>query len=222
MIEIILGGVVSIIHYFSENVFFKFKRHFEKISSFSAGIALTYIILHLFPFFSEGANEINEFLFLSVLIGFLFFHLIEKVIYRKAAKDSLQKDLAAEDSAVSFLYHFLVGILMVSFFEKGFQDGILFFIPILFYTGTSVMTVDITPNQFIKAGLALSTFIGAIFGKYFYVLSQEGLYAFLGFIIGALLFTVTRHSIPGGNKGEPFFFTMGIVFYSIILYVVLL
>jgi hypothetical protein len=108
--------------------------------------------------------------------------------------------------------------MMVSFFEKSIQEGILFFIPAILYTITNTLPVDITKSNTFKIFLATATLLGVLFAEYFYVLTTEGLFAFLGFIIGAMLFTVTRHSIPGGKAGEPFFLTMGVVFYSIIIF----
>ena len=209
---------MSISHFFSENILKIFKRYENHLISFSAGISLTYLFLNLFPEFSQRIAKGDEFIFISILIGFVVFHLIEKYIYKNTKNDKKLEELAIEDSVISFIYHFIIGMIMVSFFNKGVYEGILFFIPAMFYTGVNTLPVDMTKSKIIKTVLSFSTLLGILFVTFiFKEISQLTYLTLLGFIIGALSFTVTRHSLPFGKKGRPLFFTLGVILYSIII-----
>ncbi len=222
MISLLFGLIMGFAHYFSEEFYSRYKLHYGKIISFSAGIAVTYIFLDLFPNFSEGAAQIDKLLFLSVLIGFVSFHLIEKYIYQHSPEKKLFKELAIEDSVISFIYHFVVGMLIVSFLNQNLLRGILFFIPVLIYTGVSTLPVDITESKIIRIIVALSTLFGIVFVKYIYTTMSPLIFnILLGFIVGTLFFTVTRHSIPIGKKGQPMYFILGVLFYTLILFLLL-
>lgn len=217
MIAILFGIIFGIVNYFSSALSSAFKKHYNAISSLSAGISITYIFLHLFPLFSEGASKINDLLFTFVLLGFVVFHLVEKYIYQHSPKDKLLKKLALEDSAISFIYHFVIGIIFLGFLNQGLTHGLLFFIPILLYTSISTLPVDITRVKSIRIIVALSVLLGIIFASYT-TISQFSYLALLGFIIGALSFTVFRHSIPRGKEGKPLFFIIGVVIYSVLIF----
>jgi hypothetical protein len=75
-----------------------------------------------------------------------------------------------------------------------------------------------TKSKIIKTVLSFSTLLGILFVTFiFKEISQLTYLTLLGFIIGALSFTVTRHSLPFGKKGRPLFFTLGVILYSIII-----
>ena len=103
VVSIAFGTIIGIAHYFNELFSLKSEKYRNKIISFSAGISITYIFLHLLPEFI--AAQINRFIFLSILLGFVIFHLVEKYIYQHSSEDKLLKELAIEDSITSFIYH---------------------------------------------------------------------------------------------------------------------
>lgn len=220
MIAVLFGMIMSIVHYFSEQIGIKFKKCSGELVSFSAGLSIAYIFLSLFPEFSYGVSQENRLLFVSILFGFAMLHLIEKYTYQHSPKAKILKKLALEDSAISFIYHFIIGMIIVSFFNKNFSDGLLFFVPVMFYTAVSTLPVDMTKSKIVKVILASSTTLGVLFSLFVYGSSMHRLayLLLLGFIIGALCFTVIRHSLPKGKKGKPLFFIIGVIIYSIIIF----
>ena len=216
MIAIIFGLVMGITHYLSEHLNLKDTKYYAQLISFSAGISITYIFLDLFPQFSEGAIQINKFLFIFVLLGFISFHLVEKYIYLHSPKDKLIRELAIEDTVISFVYHFIVGMIIVSFVEQGWVKGTLFFIPVLFYTAVSTLPVDKTKFMAIRFVLSMSTLLGVLFASFVNIIPMI-YYALLGTVIGILLFTIIRHSIPSGKEGKPLSFTIGVIVYTLII-----
>lgn len=218
MISIFFGLIMGIVHYFSEQFCLKYTSYYNQVISFSAGISITYIFLDLFPQFSEGVVQINKLLFIFVLLGFILFHLVEKYIYQHSPKNKLMKKLAVEDSIISFIYHFIVGIIIVSFINQGVFKGVLFFIPVLFYTAVSTLPVDPTKFKSVRLIVSTSTLLGILFARFIYTnMSLSIYYILLGFVIGALLFTVIRHSIPKGKEGKPLFFIFGIILYALLI-----
>ena len=219
MIDIVLGIIMAFAHYSSDKILKRFKNYKGEIVSFSAGIAITYIFLDLFPEFAQGVGQKREFLFLFLLFGFVIFHIIEKYIYKQHLSEYKRlKELALEHSAISFIYHFIVGMLIVNFLTQSFKEGLLFFIPVLFYTMVDTIPVNRTKSSIIKIILAISTLLGIFFVKFIQpILGAETYLILIGFVIGALLFTVIRHSIPEGKKGKPLYFVLGVVIYSLIL-----
>ena len=207
---------MGIIHFFSEDVILKKGGH--KLISLSAGVSLTYIFLRLFPEFSLGAAENGKFLFLSVLFGFVLLHLIETHIYQHTPRYKRSRELYLEDSIISFIYHFIIGIMVVNFYNKSFYQGLMFFIPVALYTSVSTLPVNMTKSTYIKIIIALSTLLGIIFSTFLLQDINQLLYlTLLGFIIGTLSFTVTRHLIPKDQKGNPFYFILGVIIYSVML-----
>ncbi|MBD3248963.1 hypothetical protein GF336_02865 [Candidatus Woesearchaeota archaeon] len=224
-IAIIFGLLISTTHYFSEVICQRCKtgKEYSPLFSFSAGISTTYIFLHLFPRFSIGAAQTSQYLFISVLAGFVVLHLVEKYIYQHSPEEKLLRELALEDSIISFIYHLFVGIVLVSLFSQSFTEGLLFFFIVLFYTAISTLPVDVPKFRSMRIIVASSTSIGVILSSFVFKsitpLSQPWIYYnIMGFIIGALSFTVTRHSLPHGKKGSPLYFTLGVVLYTLLIF----
>jgi zinc transporter ZupT len=74
-------------------------------------------------------------------------------------------------------------------------------------------------NNFHRVFFASSALIGGIISKY--VISSEIVnIALLGIVAGALLYTITRESIPRGNKGDPAYFLLGTLLFTAIILVI--
>lgn len=218
MISIIFGLLMGFAQYYSKpfcRYCYTYKMH---LVSFSAGIFLTYVIFKLFPLFSIGAVEINTFLYITILIGFISFYLIEKYIYQHHSKQKRLAELALTDSTISFIYHFIIGMFIAIFTRVSAIEGLLFTIPTLIQTSVSSLPFDSTRNKTVKIVLSSSTMLGILFSEYIYPNPDLVIYySLLGFVIGSLLFVVTRHSLPFGRRGEPLYFGIGVVLYTALL-----
>jgi hypothetical protein len=218
MLPILLGAIMAVAHYYSEDFCVRCKEQYNSLLSFSAGISVTYLFLDLLPAFSDTAARTSKFLFLTILLSFILLHVVEKYIYKNAANDKIRRDLALEDSIVSFVYHFIIGMLLVTFTLQSWFTGILFFIPVLLYTMVSTLPVDAPRMQSAKIVLSLSTPLGALFSFFVYTRPTAIVTtALLGLVIGVLTYTVMRHSIPQGKKGEPLYFVLGVMMYSLLI-----
>ena len=221
LIEILFGIVIGLAHYFSEAVCYLCSPWRNQLISFSGGVAISYIFIDLFPTFVKGVGS-NSSLFLSVLAGFTLFHVVEKYLYQHAGpehKKQLKKELRIEESVVSFLYHFAVGIIIVEFLRNGFLRGFLFLIPSFLYTALGTVPIKTVQNIWVKVIVATSSILGVLVGLYFFPVYEQLTLTFivLGLIIGVLSYNVTRHSIPPGREGRPEWFVIGAAIYSTII-----
>jgi hypothetical protein len=215
----ILGIILSIIHYYSQEYNIRKHKHTDKIISFSAGVGVTYIFVELFPSFNALVKDISPAIFLTILVGFVTFHLVEKFIYQHAGGKHAPKELAVEDSTISFFYHFIVGAFIVYFTKQSSLQGFLFFIPIALHTSTSALPVDIPLSKGMKIVISSSSFIGVLLTSIFFTSIPKITFIIgLGLMVGTLTFTNIRHSIPEGKKGKPLYFLIGVIAYTLIIY----
>ncbi|MBN1385494.1 hypothetical protein JW968_00785 [Candidatus Woesearchaeota archaeon] len=212
---IFFGLVMALALYFGQTFSANRTRYYVHLVSFSAGVSITYLFLELLPNFALSVQ--NRFLFLSLLVGFIMIHLVEKYIYTRAPRRLRKKELAIEDSVISFIYHFAIGIIIASFTFFSFTRAFLFFIPVLLYTTLDTLPVEASRHVWVKIILSSSTLLGIIYRTYVHHMSLLTETIILGLVIGIIAFSVIRHSIPHGRHGRPLWFLAGAVFYTLVL-----
>ncbi|MBI4021097.1 MAG: hypothetical protein HY369_02550, partial [Candidatus Aenigmarchaeota archaeon] len=139
VLALVFGLVMSVAHYFSESFSSRVGKFRPRLISLSAGVAVAYLFLDLLPAFTFQAVSLNRLLFFSVLVGFAGLHLVERYIYTFIPRTRLRQDLALEDSTVSFVYHFILGIVISQFAAQSVVQGLLLVIPVLLYTMLSTL-----------------------------------------------------------------------------------
>jgi hypothetical protein len=157
-------------------------------------------------------------LFLSIPVGFIIHHIIEKEIYQHSRKDELTKLLTLEENVFSFVYHLVIGIIIITFIKLSIIQGILFFIPMALYTFLSTLPTKTHPSRlkslFLSSATMIGVVIGLLVGGFIPIWVQSTL---IGLITGVLLFAVIRHHIPFGRKGHIGYFTVGFLLYSLLI-----
>jgi hypothetical protein len=215
LIPFVMAIVLGIVYHFANRVDLKKKQYYAAAISFSSGLSITYVLLSLFPDFTEGALVLSRVLYFSVLFGFIVHHISEKFIYLNHPKHDIIKLLTLEEHVFYFIYHFILGILIVFFTKESIIDSLLFFIPILAYTLISSLATEpyekwhhswIASSATIW-GVIFVTFIWTTIPLWFY-------YGLLGLVVGVLLYSIVRHHIPFAEKGNPFYFLVGTAVYS--------
>ena len=170
----------------------------------------------LLPAFSETSLAVSKFLFISLLIGFISHHVVEKEIYKHNKKQELIKMLSLEENVFYFFYHIILGFVFVSITRHNFIEGLFFFVSISAYTLASNLPATHHKSKKTKTLLlSTSTFIGALIATF--IISSIALWIelmLIGFVTGVLLFTITRHHIPYGRKGSIGYFTLGFLIYA--------
>ena len=214
LLVIVLAVIVGLTHYFSNRYEMKHKENVPKIISFSAGVSITYVLLELFPVFTEVALSINKLIFVSVLFGFITHHLIEKEIYKHNHKHELIRMLSLEENVSSFIYHFIIGMVLVAFVNQSVIQALLYFLPMITFTLVTTLPSHFSADRAII--ISFSTLLGVTTAIVFdLALWLE--FSLVGIVIGMLLLTVIRHHIPFGRKGKIGYFTLGFIIYSILI-----
>lgn len=218
IVPIILGLILAVIHFFSDKVFLVRKVYQKRVISFSAGIFISYLFLHILPvFFNENTPTLRLSL-ISVLAGFSFFHLLENLAYRyHKGKEELKRRLKEVHSLGFFLYHFMVGIVLTTLLLQSLS-GILFFLSLMLITATSSVSLGnihgrVRSNKGLKLLLSLSTLLGMVAASAL-TLSPLHRVMLLGFVMGALLFAMVVDALPREREAQPLFFILGIALYS--------
>jgi len=222
IIELFLGLMLSVIHIFGEDVVDKFRKHSQmKILSFGAGISITYLFLQYLPELYSNVILTNKLIFIYVLLGFILLHLREKYIYQHVEKRRLLFELKEAHSLAFFLYHFALGLIIVKLIQTNIMEGILLFIPILFHTTISNVSLGelhhhIKEHWGIRILLSLAPFAGVIFGIMVEIPDLVYL-MLLGFVGGALLYVIVRDVLPSERKGYVEYFLSGTIVYALLI-----
>ncbi len=215
LVALLLALILTFLQFFGEQIYSVCGSYYTHILSLSAGISITYLFLDLIPQFSDAVISINRFLFLSLLIGFVVIHLIEKYIYQHSSKQQVQSRLGVENQITSFTYHFILGMILFEFATQSLQETLLLFVPIAIFTAVSTLPVHRHPSAYIHAIVSSSTVLGVLVVSLLFTHIDGSIQtALLGFIIGGLLFSIIRHSLPFGTAGKPFYFLLGIIIYA--------
>ena len=84
LLALMLAFILSAADSFTEHITPEKLRKNKKLISFSAGVAVSYIILNLFPEISSYALAEGKTIFIYVLLGFISLNLVEQYVYRRA------------------------------------------------------------------------------------------------------------------------------------------
>ena len=223
LLPAIYALLLCLVHYYAEGIrirYSNFKHHFV---SFSSGLAVSYFLLVLFPELYRGVANLDKFIFIFVLIGFISLYLIDKYIYEYADKVKVKRDLKEAHSIAFFIYHLFIGIIIYDFYIQGIFSLTLFFIPIILIsvtTGISLHEIhyELKENQIIRIVLSISPLIGVFLATVF-TIAQNFNFILIGIVGGIMLYMVIREFMPSEKKGEPIYFVYGVLIYTFIIIV---
>ena len=190
-IPILLAVVIGVVDFLSKRFHVKNKKYLHKVLSFSAGVSITYLLLELLPLFTEAAFKINKLLFVTLLFGFISHHLAEKQIYQHNVKHDLVKMLTLEEHVFYFVYHIILGTVLVTFTQNSVVQGLLLFFSIITFTAVSNLPSLIHKSIKKAIFLSSSTLIGVLIAISLWGFIPEWIeFSLVGFAAGVLLFTV--------------------------------
>jgi len=134
----------------------------------------------------------------------------------------------------SFIYHFIIGIIIVGLLQVKIVAVLLFFLFALFNTLISNrykkrvifsdldITVEFEDEGLKKMILSMATLFGVIAGlllELLFPLNLEILYLLFSFIAGVILYSIVRYVIPEKEKGRPWLFLVSMLGFSIFVLV---
>jgi hypothetical protein len=218
---LLLGGIVSIINFYSGDILVLLKVRRSEVVSLGAGIAITYVFLQILPELFRAVDIVGPFIFVSVLVGFSSFHLIEKFIYQNVLRDKVLKEIRIEHSAFFLLYHIIIGILLVSLSKKSFISAVLFVIPLLFHNVLTRGSIEYVHRSIREVvGLKMIFIFAPLIGVVLGLLIPIPLIVFLtlfGFVGGVIFFVLIREALPKEKEEDPYFFLIGLFAYTFLI-----
>ncbi len=224
-LPLLFALLLSLVHFFSKNISKKIEKYHQHLISLSAGIFITYILLVMLPELTIGAGIIGESIYLALLAGYAFFHLIEKYTYQHYKNKRELMDELAHLHVAGFVFDsFVVGFTMVVLYKISTPFTAVALLPIIPYALHSLASSvslehihkKITSKTIGRLVLSLSTFFGAIIATILQV-STGQFYLLFGFLLGILLYIVTRNTMPKEKNGVPGFFLIGIILTLVFL-----
>lgn len=217
-LALLLAAILSIANYILESGIksrIRFMR--DSMISLIAGISIAYVFLDLFPTVYQGTKFLSDNIFVFMLLGFTAYHLIEKLIYKHAARNQIAADIETEHTIILFTYHLAIGILLMFFIRNSLKSGLLFFVPVSLH----VLLSELPGSHKFRHPLSRLLFAGApILGAltgFAFSIPNALIFALLGLITGLLLFLEVRETIPQKKRGSPLFFVTGMLLFIILL-----
>ena len=157
--------------------------------------------------------------------------------YKAKIQTHINEDLGNLRFFTNFSYHLLVGIIVVGLLAFDIISGILFFLFAWFraiitnrsekhiiFTDLEIYEINnVETNTTRKYILALSNFIGVVFGLILDLLAfefTETFYILFSFTSGVILYTIVREVIPEKEKGQPIYFLIGFVGFTLVIFVI--
>ena len=221
LIQFAVVIALSAIQFFSDKISIEKSRFRGHIASFASAVAISYLLLNLIPKAYQDSSGVE--LFLPVMAGFTSIHLLEKFFYRKFEGNFSIKSIKSYHdelhAAVLFMYHFVIGIVLIDVLEGSLAAGFLFLPPLLMFTTIGNWSMHheyLREFPYRKALLASSTVLGALFAKSDLMTPLVGKIMF-NFALGILLFIIVRESLPKKNEGRPEIFVLGALAYGLLV-----
>ena len=157
--------------------------------------------------------------------------------YKRKIQNHISKELTRFRNITDYIYHFLIGLILVGLLSFELIAGVLFFIFAWFRTIISKRTevhliftdleiydtTDYDEKSSFRYFLATSVLIGIIFGLIFdllFPLNLELLFIFFSFISGVILYVIVREVIPEKERGDPIKFLIGLVSFTVIIFII--
>ncbi len=157
--------------------------------------------------------------------------------YKIKIQNKINKELTNFRFITDYIYHFLVGIILVGLLRIELVGGILFFVYAFFRTvvikrsEAHIIFTDLEIYEeeeyeenaiikYVSCGSALTGIIIGLIIIAFLPVNLELLFIFYSFISGVILYVIVREVIPEKEKGNPLKFLIGLVGFGVIIIVI--
>jgi zinc transporter ZupT len=157
--------------------------------------------------------------------------------YKIKIQNHINKELTRFRILTDYVYHFLVGIILVGLLKFEIIAGILFFIYAFFRTVVTKRSeahliftdleiyeeVKHDEKPIIKYMLGTSALTGILIGLIFnsiFPVNLELLFIFYSFISGVILYVIVREVVPEKEKGDPLKFLIGLIGFALVIFVI--
>jgi hypothetical protein len=215
-------------------------RHHRNFVSFSAGVSIAYVIMHLLPEFALYQAQLPQFdvpelvsafldfrVYLMSLLGLLVYAGLERLIhYSQANKQEearailLHQKLVRFHVAGYFMYNVLIGYMLVYTAESGLLTTMLFMVAMTLHFFVIAHGLHVTYGQHYRRHLqwllAMGIAIGWLAGVTLDVPKNIKIILF-SFLAGAIIVNTIREEMPSGSENRFWPFTVGALGYTVLL-----
>lgn len=158
-----------------------------------------------------------------LLVGFALVHLAEKFAYKHARSVKLVRELKVIHLVIFFGYYFLVGLTIEDKAHIGILEAVLFVVPVTIHTALSTSSLAqmhgrVRESLVLKITMSIAPVLGtavAMLVPIPPVLDS----VFTSLVAGVLLYVFVKEFLPEERKGEPWFFILGLVVYSVFTFI---
>jgi len=246
MIEIIASVVTLLvlmaIYLFAGKLEFSHVHYYRNWISFSAGVSIAYVFLHLLPEFSLYQSQLPQIeapisfsaildnrVYIMSLIGLLVYAGLERLIYfshiktnGSANSSELHSKLIYFHIAGYFIYNVLIGYLVVYEATLGLLAVLLFMIAmgLHFFVITHSLYESYGEyfSQKSRGLLASGIAIGWLIGSTLDVPKNIKIILF-SFLAGGMIVNIIREEMPSGKNNHYWPFVVGVLGYTVLLLV---
>lgn len=240
LIYSLLAAVTLVLtHVFSEKLKFDYLPR-SKWLSFSGGVSVSYVFVHIFPELAEGQEILHEEvgdllkyeIYLVAMFGLAVFYGLER-----AAKQSADSERASQNNEitetgkgvyqlhiVSFgLYNAIIGYLLVSKDEMVGLNLIFFTLAMAFhFVVNDYAFVEHYKSRYRRTGrwiLAGSILLGWLIG-FIGDLHKLLIILLFAFVAGGTILNTLKEELPQDRKSNFWAFGAGLLFYAALLVLV--
>ncbi|MFX1385615.1 MAG: hypothetical protein ACFE9M_00225 [Promethearchaeota archaeon] len=157
--------------------------------------------------------------------------------YKIKIQNKINKELTNFRLITDYIYHFLIGIILVGLLRVELIGGILFFVYAFFRTVVTKRSeahliftdLEIYEEQqseeksfikYLSCGSALTGIIIGLIINSFLPVNLELLFLFYSFISGVILYVIVREVIPEKEKGNPLKFLIGLIGFAVVIIII--
>lgn len=203
---------LSTFHLFCDRLPLCISRAHNTLLSYGGGSLLAIIFLVFIPEAVHFTPTLA--VYPLMLLGFVAFFISEKYLYQHVKDPKLlDEELYHLHVAGFFVDHFIKGFILVTIILLRPILGFLTAIPIFIHTLSSTIILNdihkYTGRKIDKFLLSSSIIFGTLTGIFF-EFSEYLERSILAFVIGMMLFMVSRDVLPKKKEGRPLFFVLGV------------
>ncbi len=212
IIVLVYAMILSSLHLFYDKLPNFIINSHVKILSYGGGSLLGIIFLVFMPE-TVYLNPTTR-VYPLMLLGYVIFFLSEKYLYQHVKNPRiLEEELYYLHSIGFFIDHFIKGFILITVIELDPILGLLTAIPFFIHTLSASIALKeihkICEREIDKTILSSSTTIGALSGMFF-PMNPSLRKTILAFVLGMMLFMVSRDILPRKKEGKPKYFILGV------------
>ncbi len=214
--------ILSVIHLWSKQIYHFFYKSEKMVASFSGGMAITYVFVHLLSELEKGQEIIGFSIHFVILLGFILFYGMQRFIWKSKGDINNKHSLLFYTELIFYcLYNFLIIYAIPEQFDNSLALTFLYVLSIGFHLlHNDHGLAEKYPQQFYKLGrygLIAALFAG-LFTDIFTEPANELISDFLVAILaGSIIFNIFSEELPSPENASLRWFIAGVAVYVILL-----